>query len=131
MNRLSNRSKSRLVGINEILVQIATEGVKDSPYDYGIPLTGGLRTAEDQNKLFRQKVSKCDGYRKLSYHQSGNAFDIYAYVDGKASWNIGYYQAIAKHLKEFAKINYGVTLLHGGDWKNFKDYPHFEIRNKK
>ena len=64
MNRLSNRSKSRLVGINEILVQIATEGVKDSPYDYGIPLTGGLRTAEDQNKLFRQKVSKCDGYRK-------------------------------------------------------------------
>ena len=128
MNKLSKRSKSRLKGINKKLYKIAVEGVKESPFDYGIPLTGGLRTAEDQNKLYKQKVSKCDGYKKLSYHQSGNAFDIYAYVDGKASWDSKYYKAIAKHIIKFAKDKYDIKLGWGGNWKSFKDYPHFEIR---
>ena len=97
MFRLSRRSKKRLCGINKMLYKIAVEGVKDSPFDYGITLTGGLRTAEDQHNLYKQNVSKCDGYKKLSYHQSGNAFDIDAYVDGKSSWKISYYKAIVQH----------------------------------
>jgi len=128
MFKLSKRSKSRLEGINKTLYKIAVEGVKESPFDFGITQTGGLRTAEDQNKLYKQKVSKCDGYKKLSYHQSGNAFDIYAYVGGKATWTKSYYKAIGKHLKQFAMDKYGIELRHGGDWKRWQDWPHFEIR---
>lgn len=127
--KLSNRSKSRLKGINKALYLIAVNGVKECHFDFGIPQTGGLRTPEDQNKLYKQKVSRCDGYKKLSYHQSGNAFDIYAYVDRKASWNKKYYKKIANHLIRFAKREYNINLEWGGSWKNFVDLPHFEIRN--
>jgi len=118
MFRLSKRSKSRLHGINKTLLKIAIEGVKDAPFDYGIPLTGGLRTAEDQNQLYRTFVSRCDGYKKKSYHQTGKAFDIYAYVNGKASWKEFHLIAIGKHLRTFAMEKYGINLKWGGEFLN-------------
>ena len=35
------------------------------------------RSAEEQNRLFKEGKSKCDGYKVLSKHQSGKAMDIY------------------------------------------------------
>ena len=109
------------------MIAILVEGIKDSPYDFGIPRSGGLRTAEEQYKLFLDKKSKADGFKKKSYHQSGKAFDIYAYVDGKASWDKRYLTEIAEHLKKTAKDQFGVDLEWGGDWKRFIDMPHFQI----
>ena len=82
--KLSKRSLSRLDGIRSVLIAVLVEGIKDSPYDFGIPQYGGLRTAKDQKELFDRGVSKCDGIKNKSYHQSGNAFDIYIYEGGKA-----------------------------------------------
>lgn len=127
MYKLSKRSRARLDGIKPILIEIVEEAIKDSPYDFGIPSFGGLRTAEEQHYLFNKKVSKCDGYDKKSYHQSGNAFDIYAYVDGKATWNHVYYGPIARHIQKVAKDKFGIELQWGGDWKSFVDMPHFQI----
>lgn len=127
MYKLSKRSLSRLEGINPVLLNIVQKGIVHSPHDFGIPLTGGLRTADDQHKLFLQGVSKCDGYNKKSYHQSGNAFDVYAYVNGKASWDKNHLKAIADHLIEIAK-NDGIKLGWGGDFKSFYDGAHFEIK---
>jgi peptidoglycan L-alanyl-D-glutamate endopeptidase CwlK len=127
MYKLSNRSRSRLDGINPVLIEIVEEAIKDSPFDFGIPQSGGLRTAEDQNKLFNQKVSKCDGYDKKSYHQSGNAFDIYAYVNGRASWETKHLKPIAEHILNVANECFNVELTWGGNWPNFKDLPHFQI----
>ena len=39
-------------------------------------LTAFIRTAEEQNVLFRRGLSKCDGYINLSKHQQRLAFDI-------------------------------------------------------
>lgn len=127
MYKLSKRSRSRLDGIKPVLIEIVEEAIKESPYDFGIPNFGGLRTSEDQFYLFNKGVSKCDGYDKKSYHQSGNAFDIFAFVDGKATWKHEYYKPIADHIKEIAKEKFGVELQWGGDWKNFVDMPHFQI----
>lgn len=127
MYKLSTRSRSRLDGINPILIAIVEEAIKYSPFDFGIPQSGGLRTSEDQNKLFNQGVSKCDGYNKKSYHQSGNAFDIYAYVDGRASWESKHLKPIADHILQVAKECYNVNLTWGGNWVNFKDMPHFQV----
>jgi len=127
MYKLSKRSLRRLEGIKKILTKIAKEAIKDSPHDFGIPLTGGLRTAEDQNKLYRQKVSKCDGYKKKSYHQTGKAFDIYVIIDGKATWQTKYYKPVAKHIIKVARDKFSVELTWGGNFKSFTDLPHFEI----
>ena len=127
MYKLSKRSYKRLNGVDAILIAILTEAIKESPYDFGIPRTGGLRTAELQNELYKKGKSQLDGYKKKSYHQTGKAFDIFAYVDGKASWDRGQLTAIARHIQKVAKEEFDVELTWGGDWKGFVDMPHFQI----
>lgn len=139
MYKLSKRSLNRLKGINPVLFAIVVDSIKDSPYDFGIPEFGGLRTPEEQNKLYYKGVSQLDGYVKESYHQSGNAFDIYGYVEGKATWDKYILESIANHIKKVAKGRYNVNLIWGGDWDNdgirvdkdpdekFFDGAHFQI----
>jgi len=127
MYKLSKRSYSRLDGINAILIAIVTEAIKQSPYDFGIPRSGGLRTAEEQKVLFDKGRSRADGFKKKSYHQTGKAFDIFAYVDGKASWEKEYLEPIAMHILKVAKDEFDINLTWGGNWKSFQDMPHFQI----
>lgn len=127
MYKLSKRSYERLNGVNAILIAILTEAIKESPYDFGIPRSGGLRTAEEQYKLYLKGRSKLDGFKKKSYHQSGKAFDIFAYVDGAASWEKEHLTAIARHIQKVAKEDFNISLEWGGDWKTFVDMPHFQI----
>lgn len=129
--KLSNRSLERLQGVKSILIAIVVDAInhEDCPFDFGIPRHGGVRTASEQNLLYKQvpRITYKDGYKKKSYHQTGKAFDIYAYVDGKASWDIAHLKPIARHIQKVAKERYGVNLKWGGDWKTFKDLPHFQI----
>jgi len=134
MYKLSNKSLKRLEGIKPVLIEILKEGIKNSPFDFGIPGDGGLRTAERQAELYAKGrtaegkiITWLDGHNKKSYHQTGKAFDIYAYVDGKASWNAKYYEPIARHLQDVAIEKFGVQLVWGGDWRKFRDLPHFQI----
>lgn len=133
--KLSNISALRLNGIDPKLIAIINEAIKDSPYDFGIPQDGGLRTAKRQAEMYAQgrntsgkKITNADGVNKKSYHQSGKAFDIYAFVDGKATWEHKYYEPIARHLQKVAKEKFGIDLEWGGDWAKFKDLPHFQIK---
>jgi hypothetical protein len=64
--------------------------------------------------------------KKRSRHQDGDAFDIYAFVDGKASWDPKHYEPIARHLQTVA-LDFGVVLEWGGDWVKL-DRPHFQIK---
>ena len=123
---MTTRDLERLKGINPILIDIVIEASKTSPIPFGIPRDAGLRTAKRQNELFQKHRSKCDGYVKLSYHQSGNAFDIYAIKDGVPSWNKELLTEIANHILSVAK-DMGVKLTWGGHWTKFKDMPHFQI----
>lgn len=127
--RLSKRSIMRLDKVNPLLIAIVVDSIRESPFDFGIPEYGGFRTAEEQNALYnkRPRVSYKDGYRNMSYHQTGNAFDIYAFVNGKATWEQKYYEPIARHIQKIAMDKYGTRLTWGGDWHGFKDLPHFQI----
>lgn len=125
--KLSKRSISRLEGVNPLLIAIAVDAIRNSPYDFGIPQNGGKRTAEEQYELYKKGVSRADGTRRKSYHQSGNAFDIFGYVDGKATWDKHILTEIANHIKQVALDKYGVVLTWGGDWQGFQDLPHFQI----
>ena len=124
---LSSTSKSRLSGVNPKLIDIVDLALTISKIDFGIPEHGGIRTAAEQHSLFLKNLSKADGYSKLSNHQTGNAFDVYAYVDGKASWNESHLTHVATAILAAAS-QLKTPLVWGGHWKSFVDMPHFELK---
>ena len=132
---LSQRSRNRIKDIHPSLKEIIEEGIVNSPYDFGIPKDGGARTKERQKELYaigrtvdldKPKITwtlnsnhliKEDGY--------GHAFDIFAYVNGKASWSMKYLEPIARHLQAIADKK-GVKLEWGYDlWG--RDAAHFQL----
>jgi len=127
---LGTTSKSRLVGVNPKIIEIIDEALEVSPIDFGIPADGGKRTAERQYELFKQGVSKCDGIDRLSKHQSGDAWDFYAFVNNKASWDraqlsilYGVFAAVA--YKKNIPIRWGGTF--GSKTYNGWDAGHIEL----
>ena len=126
--KLGKNSINNLAGVDGRLIAIADLAIELTNIDFGVPSTGGLRTEADQAKLFADGVSKADGVNNKSYHQSGKAMDVYAYVDGKASWDKLHLAVIAS-AKLQASAQLGYKLKWGGLWKSWQDYPHFEIKD--
>jgi peptidoglycan L-alanyl-D-glutamate endopeptidase CwlK len=124
--RLSKRSLERREGVDPRLIEICDLALSLSIIDFGIPGYGGIRTALEQHKLFKDNKSKCDGIKKLSKHQSGMALDFYAYVDGRASWDEGHLALVAAAFLQAASI-LGYKLQWGGLWVGFRDMPHVQL----
>ncbi len=127
MFKLSNTSKKRLDGVDHRIIEIVNLALKITKIDFGIPENGGLRTVKQQKFLFDKGLSKCDGTKNKSHHQSGRAFDVYAYVDGKASWSRGFLTQVAAAMLQAASV-LGYKLEWGGHWVSWQDYPHFELK---
>lgn len=118
----SEKSKSKLEGVDPRLVQIAVLALQLSPVDFGI--TEGLRTLERQKQLVKAGASKT----LKSKHLEGKAIDVVAYLDGEVRWDWPLYEKIAKAFKQAAdELNYKITW--GGSWATFKDGPHFQIED--
>lgn len=128
MFQFSKTSLQRMDGVDERLIKIAHVALQISVIDFGIPQDGGVRTAERQRELFDAKKSKADGTTRLSRHQSGKALDVYAYVDGKASWETEHLAMVAAAMLQAAS-QLGYSLEWGGLWHSFKDLPHFQLAN--
>lgn len=126
--KLGKNSINNLAGVDGRLIAIADLAIELTNIDFGVPSTGGLRTEADQAKLFADGVSKADGVNNKSYHQSGKALDVYAYVDGEASWDKLHLAIIASAMLQ-ASAQLGYKLKWGGLWKSWQDYPHFEIKD--
>lgn len=125
---LSTKSLERMQGVNPKLQEIAKKAIELTTIDFGIPQFGGLRSAGDQLYLYQSGKSKADGINKKSYHQSGNALDVFAYVNGKASWDELHLAMVAAAMLQAAS-ELGYAIEWGGLWKSFKDFPHFQIRD--
>lgn len=123
--KFSKRSLERLEGVDERMVRVIKKALTISRIDFGIPESGGLRTAREQRLLYLAKKSNADGVEHKSRHQSGEAIDVYAYIDGKASWEPEHLTHIATAVLQ-AAIYLDVPVKWGGLWKNFVDMPHFE-----
>lgn len=123
--------------IREEVTQIIEECDKSLTGKAKIRITDGYRTIEEQNLLYAKgrtatgkKVTNAKGGQSI--HNYGFAVDICLIIDGKeASWDTkkdwdndkvaDWYECV----KIFAKHGYEW----GGNWKSFKDMPHFEKRN--
>jgi len=125
----SQTSLDRMKGVDQRLIDIAHKALSISAVDFGIPQYGGIRTGKEQGWLYSEEKTKLDGLVKRSKHQDGLALDVFAYVDGKASWKEEHLTAVADAFKESAKAM-DIKIEWGGDWQNFVDMPHFEIVDK-
>lgn len=114
-----------MAGVDPRLIEICNLALGISKVDFGIPSTGGLRTPEQQFELYKQGKSKCDGYERESYHQTGKALDFYAYDKG-ASWDEMKLAMVATAFLQAAS-QLGYPLVWGGNFKSFKDFPHVEL----
>lgn len=78
------------------------------------------RSPQEQDALFnkRPKVTNARGWQSI--HNYGLAFDIVLIVDGKAVWTVN------QEWKQVADYFKSQGWEWGGDWKSFKDAPHFQ-----
>ena len=113
-------------GIDRRLIAISDLALQYSTIDFGIPKTGGLRSAAQQYELYLDGKSSCDGAQKISKHQSGLAIDVYAYVNGAASWEPEHLTQVALAFLKAAQV-LGFHIKWGGFWVNTCDMPHFEL----
>jgi len=128
MFSFSEKSLGRMSGVDPRLQEVMKRALEISKLDFGIPEYGGLRTTEEQYGLFETGKSKADGTRKKSYHQTGKAVDVYAYVYGLASWEKLHLAMIAAAVLQAAS-ELGYSVKWGGLWSNFTDMPHFQIED--
>lgn len=120
--KLSQRSLDRLIGVNPNLVKVVKRAIQISEIDFMV--VEGLRTKETQAEYVKKGVSKTMN----SYHLTGHAVDLAPIVNGKIDWNnIEQFKLVAKAMKTAGK-ELGVDIEHGGDWKSFKDYPHYQTK---
>ena len=106
---LSTRSLDKLEGVNEDLVRVVKRAIELTKIDFGVIY--GMRTKEEQQKLFDSGKSQT----MKSKHLTGDAVDLMAYVDGKASWELNLYDDIADAMK-WAATEYGTTIRWGAAW---------------
>ena len=120
MYKLGERSQLRLKGVHPDLVRVVEHAIDISAVDFTV--LEGLRTPE------RQKLLRDSGASQTlnSRHITGHAVDLGALVDGEVRWDWPLYNQIAKSMKQAAK-DLKVAIVWGGDWRTFKDGPHFEL----
>lgn len=105
---------------------LLTEAIKTSPIDFTVIET--VRTIEQQRIYVAKGTSKTLKSRHIpSTNKSGlcEAFDIAPYP---INWkDIKRFIQLSEHIKATAK-KLNISIEYGGDWKSFKDYPHYQLK---
>jgi len=130
------RSLDNMKGLHPDLIRVLNRASETSLTSFVV--TEGLRTLERQKELWRIGATKTLKSRHLKQADGyGHAFDFYAYVDTNRDGKITFEEMssvrlmlpIADAIKK-AAAEEKVAITYGGDWRKFKDYPHFELDRK-
>ena len=117
---MTPRSEKNLKGVHPDLVAVVRRAAELSPIKFEV--IEGLRTVERQKQLVAAGASKTMNSR----HITGQAIDLAPTVEGQIRWDWPLFRQIAPAMKQAAQDK-GVSIVWGGDWKTFKDGPHFEL----
>lgn len=118
--QLDARSLQRLQGVHPDLVMVIHRATALSPIEFRV--IEGVRTEKRQRELVASGASKTMNSR----HLTGHAVDLAPYVGGMIRWDWPLYHKLAPAVKQ-AAAEVGVPIEWGGDWRTFKDGPHFQL----
>ena len=130
MYKFSKRSLDNLKNVDVRLIKICNELIKE--YDFTV--IEGFRTLERQQELYNQGFSQIDGKTKKGKHNYSPslAIDVIPYkkgvdpFDNTTKSKLMFYELAHKFKNVAKRLN--IEIIWGGDWKNFKDLPHFELK---
>ena len=109
MFSLSERSKSRLEGVEPKLVAVTELAIEYTKIDFGV--TCGLRTVAEQQELVDSGASQTMN----SKHIDGRAVDVVAYIGPRITWELNVYDDVAEAFK-VAATELDVGLRWGAAW---------------
>jgi peptidoglycan L-alanyl-D-glutamate endopeptidase CwlK len=128
---LSNTDNVRLEGVHPDLVRVVRRCATLAPFRFIV--AEGLRSYERQKQLFAQGKSQTMRSRHLrAANGYGHAVDLVPYIDLDKdgdldlSWNWDDYHKLAAIVKNVAVME-NVPIEWGGDWRTFKDGPHWQL----
>ena len=116
--KLGKKSIEKLTGVHPLLIICVQKALERSAVDFTV--LEGLRTIE------RQKLLVAEGKSQTlnSLHLKGLAVDL---APLPIDWNdIDSFLLVSETMKSAAK-ELGIKITFGGDWKTFKDYPHYQL----
>ncbi|WP_257391545.1 M15 family metallopeptidase [Cytobacillus gottheilii] len=113
---------------DELMSLAAEQGIQ-------IVITADFRSFEEQNQLYEQGRSTegnivTNARGGESYHNYGLAIDFALMtIDGQVVWDMEYdgNGNGVPDWDEVVSIAKDLGFAWGGDWRNFKDYPHFQM----
>lgn len=122
MLKLTTKDRARLKGVHPDLVKVVEKYLEIGKVP--IIVIEGLRTLANQKKYLARGATTT----LRSRHLTGHAIDIGPKDSPLSHWPP--YYKIAEDMKKAAKL-VGVQIEWGGDWKSFKDGPHWQLPWKK
>lgn len=121
---LGRGSLAKLTGVHPDLVKVVKRAIETTPVDFQV--LEGLRSLARQKQLLAQGATTT----LRSRHLTGHAVDIAPLINGKVSWSWPHFYPLAEAIK-MAAADVGVSIEWGGDWKTFKDGPHWQLPTAK
>ena len=94
---------------------------------FTVKIICGTRSYGEQNELFKKRPKVTNARGGYSWHNFGLAFDFGVFSpDGKK------YYGESRMYRELGKLAHEIEGAEwGGDWSNFKDEPHIQMRRFK
>lgn len=117
MYKLGQRSKENLEGVHPDLVKVVERAIQITEQDFTV--IEGLRSVERQKQLVANGSSRTMNSR----HLTGHAVDI---APWPISWEWDKFYIIEDAVKQAAR-ELDIPIEWGGDWKTFKDGPHWQL----
>lgn len=125
MITLGSRSRERLANAHPDLRKVIERAAAISTIDFTVLEV--LRSIERQKKLVANGASRTMKSRHLASRDGfSRAVDIAPLIEGEISWAWPHYIRLSAFIKQAAH-DVGVPIEWGGDWKRFKDGPHWQL----
>jgi peptidoglycan L-alanyl-D-glutamate endopeptidase CwlK len=116
MYHLSQRSRTKLLGVHDDLVEVVNRAIGLTQVDFGV--LEGIRTIEKQKQMVESGLSQT----MRSRHLTGHAVDLFAYVNGEVDWEFEHYIRIADAMRVAAdsirRVEFpnGIPIIWGAAW---------------
>jgi peptidoglycan L-alanyl-D-glutamate endopeptidase CwlK len=117
--------EERLSTVNSQLADVVRKAA--SYLDFDLLVVEGARTVEQQRELVAKGASRTMNSKHIPDSTGyARAVDLAPQISGQARWDWPLFPIIARAMKRAAD-ELGVKIIWGGDWRKFRDGPHWEL----